>query len=105
MADAASGAEKIVVDVVPLEGCDPVIGTALWVIEDARRRTLRELEAVPDEWLDVAPPMGHNTLGTILYHMAAAESGWLYDVLKKTPPPSIQALVPTDDRDEQGMLA
>lgn len=91
---------------VPVEGCDPIVGAALWVMQDCRRRTLRELESVRDEWLDAVPPMGHNTLGTILYHMAAAEVGWLYDDLLKKPfPPDLKALFPTDDRDEQGMLA
>jgi uncharacterized damage-inducible protein DinB len=105
LADTQAQEQRIVVDVVPVEGCDPVIGTALWVIEDARRRTLRELEGVPDEWLDMQPPMGHNTIGTILYHMAASEVGWLYTVLQQSIPPDMQELCPDDDRDDQGALA
>lgn len=97
--------ERIVVEVVPLEGCDPVIGTALWVLKDSRRRTLNELKGVPDEWLDIAPPMGHNTIATILHHMASADVDWLHTVLQREMPAELRALYPEDDRDEQGILA
>jgi uncharacterized damage-inducible protein DinB len=104
MSASGTNIERHVYTVEPLEGCDPIVGTALWVMQDTRRRTLRELEGLPDEWLDKVPPMGNNTLGTILYHMALAESGWLYDVIQQTPPSEIQELLPQEGWDEQGIL-
>jgi uncharacterized damage-inducible protein DinB len=89
----------------PLEGCDPVIGLALWVLQDSRRRTLGELNGLREEWLDLEPPMGHNTLRSILYHMGSTEIYWLYTVLGQEPPADIKALYPEDDRDEAGNLA
>lgn len=104
MADTST-TEKPVANVVPLEGCDPVIGIALWVLEDARRRTQYILDELNEDWIDLAPPMGHNTLGSILYHMASTEKHWLYTVIGQTPPDDMQELFPEDDRDEYGALA
>jgi len=47
-----------------------------------------------------------NSIGTLLYHIAAIEIDWLYaDVLEgKSWPPEVEALFPYDVRDEQGRL-
>jgi uncharacterized damage-inducible protein DinB len=97
--------DMVILQAEPLEGCDPVVGHALWVLQDSRRRTLGELEDLREEWLDVAPPMGHNTLRTILYHIGASEVYWLYTLLRQEPPANMKALFPDEDRDEAGNLA
>lgn len=46
-----------------------------------------------------------NSIGTLLYHLAAIEIDWLYaDVLQKPWPPELETLFPFDVRDEQGHL-
>lgn len=97
--------EMVILQADPLEDCDPSVGLALWVLQDARRRTLGELEDLREEWLDLVPPMGHNTLRSILYHMGSTEVHWLYTVLQQEPPANMKALFPDDDRDDVGNLA
>ncbi len=97
--------EMVILQAEPLEGCDPVVGLALWVLQDSRRRTLGELDELREEWLDLEPPMGHNTLRSILYHMGSTEVYWLYTLLRQEPPANMKALFPDDDRDEAGNLA
>jgi uncharacterized damage-inducible protein DinB len=57
-------------------GYEPVIGAALWRLEDARARTLRVLSDMPPENID--RDLGGNSIGTILYHVALIEADWLY---------------------------
>jgi uncharacterized damage-inducible protein DinB len=84
--------------------CDPIIETALEALDDARLRTLREMSGIKEEWLYLVPPMGHNTIGTILAHMPITERNWLYEMLLRVEPHAdIQAIVPQADRDETGM--
>jgi len=46
-----------------------------------------------------------NSIGTLLYHLAAIEIDWLYaDVLQKPWPPELEMQFPFDVRDEQGHL-
>jgi uncharacterized damage-inducible protein DinB len=63
------------------------------------------LEGLTDEWLDIEPPMGHNTLASILYHMASTEIYWLYTVLQQDVPADMLEIFPDDDREESGNLA
>jgi uncharacterized damage-inducible protein DinB len=101
----ASSPEKVILQVEPLESCDPAVGLGLWVLQDSRRRTLGELGELRDEWLDLEPPMGHNTLRSILYHMGSTEVEWLYTVLGQEIPADMKAHFPDDDRDQVGNLA
>ena len=89
-----------------LEGCDPTIGPVLAAFQDARARTLKTLATLPPGALDSQPAAGHNTIGTLLYHVALVEASWVYeDVLGLTEyPPDVLALFPYDSRDEQGLL-
>jgi uncharacterized damage-inducible protein DinB len=85
-------------------GYEPVIGAALWRLEDARARTLRVLSDMPPEYID--RDLGGNTIGTILYHVALIEADWLYsEILEEEPPATIVALLPVDHRDEAGVLS
>lgn len=106
MSDTTTNAsEAPILDIKIVEGCDPVVGLGLGVKSDCRRRTLGELEGLPDAWLEVEPPMGHNTIASILYHVGSTDVYWLYTVLQQELPDDMRAIFPDDDRDEKGDLA
>lgn len=96
----------------------PEIGRALWALQDARSRTLEELEGVTPaivDWLPTAghalrgasqPPDGESSIGTVLYHLAGIEADWLYAEVLEQPefPPEVVALFSHEVRDTQGHL-
>ena len=89
----------------PLEGYDPVVGAALWRLEDTRERTVEVLDAIGDAAVDWASPWGGNTVGTLLYHLAVIELDWLYaEILVAEPPEEFLRLFPYDVRDGTGRL-
>jgi uncharacterized damage-inducible protein DinB len=91
--------------VVPLEAADPLIGHMLWMIEDTRRLTRRTLDGVDPQALDWLPADGDNSIGTLLYHIAAIEADWLYvEVLEQEFPPDVVELFPYAVRDATGRL-
>lgn len=96
--------EWLVFDLEP--GVDPAVGVALAALADARRRTLRDLAAMDVETLDRAGPGGSNSIGAILYHVAAIEMAWLYEEILEADAwaPELDALLPHDVRDEAGLL-
>jgi uncharacterized damage-inducible protein DinB len=94
--------ERLAVDA--LDGYGPEVGMALWRLEDARRRTLRLLGEMPAEFVD--REWDGNTIGTILYHMALIETDWLFtEILEEPYPDELQALLPVDVRDQEGILS
>lgn len=89
----------------PLPAQDPAIGRALWQLEGARGRLKEALAGLDEAMLDWEPYPGGNSVGTLLYHMAAIELDWLYfEVLEQEFPPDVQALLPYPVRDESGRL-
>jgi uncharacterized damage-inducible protein DinB len=81
------------------------VGIWLSALQDARQRTMQVLESIEPDWLDFVPEDGGESIGTILYHLAAIEVDWLYaDVLQAPFPPEIETLLPHDVRDEAGKL-
>lgn len=89
----------------PLSGCEPVIGSWLSALEDARSRTRRVLDGLPAAALDWVDSCSPHTVGTLLYHIAAIEADWLFaDVLGTGFPAAIAALFPHDVRDANGRL-
>lgn len=81
------------------------IGQWLWALQDARQRTMKELQDVTAEMLDWLPPHNESSMGTILYHMADIEADWLYvEVLEQNFPPEVAALFTYPTRDDQGKL-
>jgi uncharacterized damage-inducible protein DinB len=88
----------------PLNGYAGDVGVWLSALQDTRQRTLRVLETIEPHWLDFVPEDGES-IGTILYHIAAIEVDWLHEDILQTPfPPEIEALVPYDVRDANGKL-
>jgi len=84
------------------------LGRCLWALEETRRRTKEALRGISPAVLDWQPFPGANSIGTLLYHIAAIELDWLYaDVLEGLVPwpPELAALFTTDVRDEHGQLS
>ena len=92
----------------PLPCRSPEIGRWLSAIEDARRRTHIALEGMVVDALNIVDwvsPVSGNSIGAILYHLAAVEASWLYEeVLQESFPLDIEGLLPYPIRDGQGQL-
>jgi len=97
-----------------LEGFELEIGKLLWMLEDGRERLKQGLAGIDagheQAILDWRPRSGTNSIGTLLYHIAAVETDWLFvevlaDYTPETPVAWPDALLPHDMRDQQGRLA
>lgn len=85
---------------------DPAIASLLWMMEDSRRMLLETVAGLDQATLDWEPAIGGNSIGSLLYHIAAVEMDWLYvEVLEQEPPADIIALFPADMREDDGHLA
>ena len=84
----------------------PGIAAGLGAFEETRLRTWGALEGVSAAELDWNPSVesGTNSLGTLLYHLAAIEADWVYADLVQQWPAELAALFPWDVRDAQGRL-
>jgi uncharacterized damage-inducible protein DinB len=103
-----SGETRTREQVEPLAGYEPDIGRWLWALEDMRRATKAGLADITQPELDWTPPGEGNSIGTLLYHIAAIELDWLYtEVLEgREPwPADITNLFRVGVRDEQGGLS
>ena len=84
----------------------PTIASLLWMMEDSRRMVLEAVAGLDQATLDWEPAIGGNSIGSLLYHIAAVEMDWLYtEVLEQDPPAEIIALFPSDMREDDGHLA
>ena len=91
--------------VQPLEGFPAPIGSALWSLQDCRRRTLTLIDGVTPEVLYWTPPSPGNTIASLLYHVAAIEADWLFtEILEQEIPTTVLELFPFDVRDDLGQL-
>jgi len=91
--------------VQPAAGFAPDLGAALWMLDDTRARTLRAIDGLLPSDVDAIPIGGGNTIGALLYHVAAVERDWLYaDILERPAPEWAEALFPRDVREENGRL-
>jgi len=93
--------------IVPSTGGDPTIARWLWTLDDARQRTLAQLADLPSTYLDWTPSAGGNSIGTLLYHLAAIEADWLSAEVREEVSfaPELVALLPYDVRDGTGRLS
>lgn len=88
------------------EGVDRRVGALLWRLEDERERTFLVLEGLSDERVNEPPAIGRNTIGSLLYHVAAIELDWLYaDILQEPFPEGVADWFPVDVRDQAGDLS
>jgi uncharacterized damage-inducible protein DinB len=88
------------------DGVDERVGEALWRLADARRRTLDLIRHLGDDDVDATPAIGRNTIGTLLYHVAAIELDWLYTDILQTPfPEGSDDWFPVDVRTGDGDLS
>jgi len=100
---------RLVVDGLP--GYEPEIGRAVWMLEDTRQLTKAGLVGLADDEIDWVPASAANrninSIGALLYHIAAIEADWLYaEVLEAVVfPPELTNLFPDDVRDHGGHLA
>lgn len=89
--------------ITPLNGVDPEIGRWLWALQDVRRRyTLRFLKDLDERLVDWEGPDGQeNAIGSLLYHIAIVELGWLYGDLKGLTdlPPAVKPDFPFPSRE------
>jgi uncharacterized damage-inducible protein DinB len=83
----------------------PVSLNAIGQLYDARHRTLNWLESIDSDHIDSHLDGYHNTIGTLLYHIAAIEASWLFtEILQENFPADIAALFSYPVRDEAGLL-
>lgn len=83
---------------------DPTIAQWLSAMQDARARTLESLEEVDERALDWQRD-NENTVGTLLYHVAAIEADWLFaEVLTQPFPDDVVTLLSSSVRDVAGRL-
>jgi uncharacterized damage-inducible protein DinB len=95
--------EQLIVQ--PLAGYPQPIAEALWRLQDARQRTLDALKDLPDSAIDWHATGLQNSIGTLLYHIAAIEIDWLYsEVLQRAWTPEQETLFCYPVRDDDGRL-
>jgi uncharacterized damage-inducible protein DinB len=84
---------------------EPEIGRWLWLLEEARGRTFQRIEQLAPALVDWAAPESGNSIGSVLYHIAAIEADYLYaDILGQPYPQLVVELFPFDVREESGRL-
>lgn len=87
------------------------VGAWLGAMQSIRGQLLHTLTRIDragwgNGFLDWRGPAGDdNSVGSLLYHIAAVELSWLYfDMLPEREPDDLRDLLPFDDRDDQGHL-
>jgi len=88
-----------------VEGCEPEIGRMVWLLEVARQRLKGRLEGLDQRILDFQL-RNENSIGTLLYHIAAIEIDWLYEEVLEGEafPPEVADMLCFDVRSEDGRL-
>jgi uncharacterized damage-inducible protein DinB len=82
----------------------PEISAALWVLEDCRARTIKALSQLPEAALDWEAPNYPNSMGSLLYHIAAIEADWFYVEVLGGGLEAVESWFPFDVRDTAGRL-
>lgn len=80
---------------------DDDVSRWLAAIDDARQRTLALIRGLSEADLDRGAP---NTIGSLLYHLAAIEADWLFDDIRGEPEAIPVALFAHDVREAAGTL-
>lgn len=80
-----------------LPGYDAEIGRWIWCLEDVRHHLITKLSGISQDLLDKKSEERHS-IGTLLYHIAFVEAGWLFGEVIGTEEwdPEISALFPVE---------
>ncbi len=98
-----TGRRELILSSVECES--PEIGVWLSALNDCRERTQKAIASIPNEALDWVCPLNRNTIGTLLYHIAAIELDWLYsEILEQEFPEEFGSWFPHDVRNSEGNL-
>lgn len=93
----------------PVDGFSPIVGRFVAMFADTRRRLHRDLEDIGASELDEIPGWGENSIGTLLYHLAAIELDWTFSDLLGADesgfPDGTGEWFPIDVREEDGKLS
>ncbi|HLO11068.1 MAG TPA: DinB family protein [Pseudoneobacillus sp.] len=88
--------KRATLNVSLLPGYEAEIGRWLWCLEDVRHNLITELSGIDHNLLDRKLGERHS-IGTLLYHIAYVEAGWLYgEVIGTDWPPEISCLFPLE---------
>lgn len=83
----------------------PELSVWLAALNDCRARTEKAISNIQQDELDWVCPFSRNTIGTLLYHIAAIELDWLYsEILEREFPDDFRSWFPHDVRDSEGNL-
>ena len=83
----------------------PEIGVWLAALSECRARTNKSVADIRNDELDWVSPLSRNTIGTLLYHIAAIELDWLYaEILEQEFADNFHSWFPHDVRDLEGNL-
>ena len=89
--------------VEPLHGYASEIGQLLSLLADARQRTMRCVDGMPNEAVDYELAPNFHTIGSLLYHVAAVEVNWVYGlVLQQDMPMDVAEWFPRTIIDDSG---
>ncbi len=104
MNDAGTDARQNLV--FPSVDCEASeVGVWLAALGDCRARTYKTIVGMRAEEMDRVCSSDMNSIGTLLYHIAAIELDWLYsEVLVREFPSDFQSWFPHDVRDPEGRL-
>lgn len=88
----------------PHPGVPTPIGYSLWHLAEARNWTLRWVDGLSQDALDLTPDNHRHSVATLLYHIAVFEVDWVhtdilgaeYDMERRIPgcPPELAAVLP-----------
>lgn len=94
-------------DLAPVEGYAPLVGRFVAMLQDTRSRLFRDLDDLDEAHLDRSLPWSPNSIGTLLYHVAAIELDWtIADILESEEfPDGTGDWFPVDVRDQDGRLS
>ncbi|MDX1691483.1 MAG: DinB family protein [Acidimicrobiia bacterium] len=91
----------------PFEGYTRQVGRFVAMLADGRSRLRRDLETLDESQLDRTLPWQPNSIGTLLYHVAAIELDWTFADIRETTqfPDGTSDWFPTTVREEGGRLS
>jgi len=89
--------KREILSVSSLPGYDAEIGRWIWCLEDVRHQLIAKLSGISQDLLDKKWE-DRQSIGTLLYHIAFVEAGWLFGEVIGTEEwdPEISALFPVE---------